>query len=70
MIEVPEHQDQVVNMSSDSLDRPDPHYLNFNCNLNVSVNNSNSESSRATDELQATGPAHGRGTSPLGFVAG
>lgn len=60
MIEVPEHRDQVVNMSSDSLDRPDPHYLNFNCNLNVSVNN----------ELQATGPAHGRGTSPLGFVAG
>lgn len=25
----------------------------------MSVNNSNSESSEATDELQATGPAHG-----------
>lgn len=64
MIEVPEHRDHVVNMSSDSLDCPNPHYFNFDCNFNVSVNNSKSESSEATDELQATGPAHGRGNFP------
>lgn len=50
MIEVPEHRDQAVNMSSDSLGRTHPLYFNFNCNFDLSANNSGGDRTAAAEE--------------------
>lgn len=68
MIEVPEHRDQAVNMSSDSLGRTDPLYFNFNCNFDLSANNSDGDGTAAAEEPQALGPGaqSGEGFARLG----
>lgn len=66
MIEVPEHRDQAVNMSSDSLGRTHPLYFNFNCNFDLSANNSGGDSTAAAEEPQAVGPGAQSGE---GFIS-
>lgn len=72
MIEVPEHRDQAVNMSSDSLGRTDPLYFNFNCNFDLSANNSGGDGTAAAEEPQAVGPGaqSGEGFARLGSELG
>lgn len=53
-IEVLQQQDQVGNMSCDSLDRADPHHFNFKSNFHLSEEVS--ESNDSADEFKTVGP--------------